>query len=69
MVGTDRTTSMTGKHNGCIYKFGKVAQLIISMGSMLNELPLRHVCIMLDGNSKSPNSFSGQSKTHLEETF
>ena len=62
VVGTDGTASMTGKYNGCIRSLeellNKPLQWVICL-LHTNELPLRHVFTMLDGTTKSPDSFSG----------
>ena len=62
VVGTDGTASMTGKYNGCIRSleklFNKPFQWVICL-LHTNELPLRHVFTMLDGTTKSLDSFSG----------
>ena len=62
IVGTDGTASMTGKYNGCIRSLeellNKPLQWVVCL-LHTNELPLRHVFTMLDGTTKSPDSFSG----------
>ena len=62
VVGTDGTASMTGKYNGCIRSLEKLLNKPLQWVICLlhtNEPPLRHVFTMLDGTTKSPDSFSG----------
>ena len=62
VVGTDGTASMTGKYNGCIWSLEKLLNKPLEWVICLlhtNELPLRQVFTMLDGTTKSPDSFSG----------
>ena len=62
MVGSDSTASMTGAHNGAIRCIEEIVERPLQWAICLlhlNELPLRHVFIALDGTSKSPDAFSG----------
>ena len=62
VVGTDGTASMTGKYIGCIRSLEKLLNKPLQWVICLlhtNVLPLRHVFKMLDGTTKSPDSFSG----------
>jgi len=62
VVGTDGTASMTGSKAGFIRcleeKLWRPLQWVVCLLDC-NKLPLRHVLLVLDGTTKSPDSFSG----------
>ena len=62
IVGGDSTAANTGKHNGafaCLEKKlgGKLTWVLCMLH--LNELPLRHIFVHLDGPTSSNNTFMG----------
>lgn len=61
-IGCDGTATNTGKNGGVIRcleeKFGRPLQWIICLLHM-NELPLRHLLIRLDGPTTGPRGYSG----------
>ena len=62
LVGSDSTSSMTGVNNGAIRCMEEIIYRPFQWAICLlhlNELPLRHVFITLDGTTKSPDAFSG----------
>ena len=72
VVGTDGTASITGKYNGCIRSLEKLLNKPLQWVICLlhtNELPLHHVFTMLDGTTKSPDSFSGPIGKSLTGNF
>ena len=60
--GSDGTSIMTGEYNGAIRKheelLGRLLQWCICLFHSV-ELPLKHVCLLVDGTSTAPDSFSG----------
>ena len=70
LVGSDGTSTMTG------YKTGAIRTLECLCGRPLsrsicqlhmNELPLRHIVMILDGTTKSPDAFSGKIGKNLND--
>ena len=62
LVGSDSTGSMTGIHNGAIRVLEEILGRPLSRSICLlhlNELPLRHVFIAIDGPTTGPESWSG----------
>ena len=61
-IGADGTNVNTGLNNGLIrlleLHMGRPAQWLICMFH-LNELPLRHLLVHLDGTTSGPNAFCG----------
>ena len=71
IVGSDGTATMTGPHGGCIRRLevllGRSVQWCICL-LHLNELPLRHVFVLLDGNTRGPSCFDGPIGRNLTST-
>ena len=71
LVGSDSTSSMTGVNNGAIRCMEEIIYRPLQWAICLlhlNELPLRHVFITLDGTTKSPDAFSGPIGSNLGDT-
>ena len=68
-IGGDSTNVNTGIWGG-VFQFveKKIGRLLnwIVCGLHLNELPLRHLIIKVDGPTKSDNSFSGPLRRALK---
>ena len=68
IAGNDGTAIMTGAYKGAIHlleeRLNKPMQWAICL-LLFHELPLRHVFISLDGETKSLNSFSGPTGKRL----
>ena len=62
IIGNDGTASMTGKFNGAIRSLEELLKNPLQWSICLlhiNEFPLLHVFMELDGTTNSPDSFTG----------
>ena len=70
VMGHDGTSVITGEHNGVVRKVEEELEEPVQHHPCLfhvNELPLRHIGLKLDGTTSGPNSFTGPIGQKLAE--